>query len=162
MFRQELDSHESNFILRIIFSKLFYSSIQVISFAFHKVVINIIYMIIIYDFVYEIIDIQLGSAIDYGFYLVKKFLELQTFCLCQIIQINLAIDALNDRHFQHRLLGNCTYTEFFRTFYLIIRTIFFDQLAEFLTKAFCLTSTDTLDILKFLHIDRIHSSHLFQ
>ena len=119
-------------------------------------------MLIIDDFFYEIIYVQLGSAIDDSLYFIQEIIEIKSLCLSKVIECYLSVDTLNDTNLQHGFLCHGTNTQLFGTLDSVFLTIFLDKATELLTIALCLAGTYTLDVLQLLQINRIHGCHLFQ
>ena len=100
MFGQKLDYNQSNVLFCVVFIQLIECRIQVVCFALHEIVIDVVDLVVIHPAFDEIIDIQLGSAIHDCLDFVQEISELQTFGAGKIFEVDLSVDALDDIHLE--------------------------------------------------------------
>ena len=160
--RQELDADQAYLILAVVFAQLFHGVIQIVGVALHEIVVDIVNVVFVHHLLKEIVNVEFRSAVDNGLHLVEQLIEINALCVGYVVEGHLPVNALDDFHFQHRLLGHRAHTKFLGALYLIFLTILTYQVDKLFSIALGLTGTHTLDILQFLHGDRIDGGHLLE
>ena len=102
-----------------------------------------------------------GLAED-GLNLGEQLVEVESLCLGNFLEVDFAVDTLNNLNFQYRFFRHSAHSQFLRPFDFIFLTVALDDVAKFLSVAFSLPSSHTLNVLQFLQSDGIHSSHLLE
>ena len=119
-------------------------------------------MVIVHHILKEVVDVELRATVDDGLHLSEQFVEVESLGIGDVVECHLAVDALDDLHLQHRLLGNSAHTHVLGSHDVVFFTIGADEVAERLSIAFRLTNADALYVLQFLDGHGEHRRHLVE
>ena len=77
LFRKELYSHKSYFILRIVAAKLVHSVVYIVGLRLTEVFVDVVHLVFVHHVLKEVIDVYLSARIDNSVYLVEQILEIE-------------------------------------------------------------------------------------
>ena len=97
-FRDELDSHQSDFLFGKFIAQFVKSIINLVCRRFLEVIIDIEHMIFIHNFFQEVVNIQFSSGVNDCFHFIQQFTKLDSFGKSDIVQRHFTVDSLNDSH----------------------------------------------------------------
>lgn len=118
-----------------------------------EIVEDILHLILVDDIliVEIIVDVHLRTTVHDRLYIIEQVVEVEVLRLRDILQRDTSVNHLNDLQFALRLVRNRDDAHDIGALYVVLLTIFLDEVDERLTELMRLSLTDTLDLRELFH-----------
>ena len=143
----------------VVLAEFLHGFFDIVVFRLFEVFVNLLFFIGINHFLDEIIDVDLGSGEDDCLQLVQHLLHGHAVALREVVQIDPAVDGLDDLFLTRRFLGYGTYAQVLGTYDFVLIDVFFDDPKELVAVSFCFRNADARNGQQLLHRNRIGCSH---
>ncbi len=90
---------------------------------------------------------------------VEQLVEIDTVCNSDFVEVDLAVDSLNDSDFEFALVGYGTNSEVFGSVDFVILNVCADEFYKLFAVSFGLAHADARNIGQFLDSDRVCCCH---
>ena len=120
-------------------------------------------MVLVHHLFDVIVDVQLGTAIDDVLYLGEQLVHVDTLRTGDVIEGDLAVDALYERHLElHLVICHRAHPQVLEAFDAVLLTVTGDEVAELLAVTLGLAHTHAAYVLQFLDGDGIGGGHILE
>ena len=149
-------------LIVVVLAELFHRRLDIVVFGVLEIVVYLFFLVRIDHLFDEVIDIDLRAAEHDRLQFVHHLLHAHSATLGKVVQINTAVDGLDDLFLTGRFLRYRTDTHVVRTDDLVLIHVLFDDTQELFAVPFGFCHTHTRDRQQLFHRDGVGGRHGFQ
>ena len=144
LFAEELDAHKANLLLGVVATQLLHSLFEAVALGvLLEVEVDILGLVLVNHLVYVVADVEFRARIDNRLNLAQQFAKFEVLSLGNILEVHLAVDALDDEYLVGALIHHALNHHILRADNILLLDIVFDKFNEWCSEfvaytAYCL------------------------